>query len=157
VFALMGRVPTIDVDHVNRFLVNGYKSLYKQPHEFFSGLEAIPAASWLCIDREGHESTGTYWSPVLAPDDSLTFDDAVAEARVALLRAVELRLRADVPLAFCMSGGVDSNALISIAKRVFGYDVHGFTITNTDARYEESAIVEAAVRELQIRHTPVKL
>ena len=28
-------------------------------------------------------------------------------------------MRSDVPLAFCMSGGVDSVALISIAKKVF--------------------------------------
>jgi asparagine synthase (glutamine-hydrolysing) len=70
---------------------------------------------------------------------------------------VEIRLRADVPLAFCMSGGVDSNALISIARRTFGYDVHGFTIVNTDARYEEQDLVNHAVSELGIRHTPICL
>ena len=35
-----------------------------------------------------------------------------------------------------------------IAKRVFGYDVHGFTIVNADARYEEQEMVEHAVAEL---------
>jgi len=68
---------------------------------------------------------------------------------------VELRLRADVPLAFCMSGGVDSNALISIAKRTLGYDVHGFTIANADSRYEESDLVEASVAALGLRHTSI--
>ena len=85
----------------------------------------------------------------------MSFEEAVAGTRERLIRSVELRLRADVPLAFCMSGGVDSNALISIAKRVFGYDVHGFTIVNTDARYEEADMVELSVRELGVRHTPV--
>ncbi len=85
----------------------------------------------------------------------MTFEEAVDGARERLVRAVELRLRADVPLAFCMSGGVDSNALISIAKRVFDYDVHGFTIVNTDARYEERDMVEHAVAELGIRHTAI--
>jgi len=64
-------------------------------------------------------------------------------------------VRADVPLAFCMSGGVDSNALISVAKQVFGYDVHGFTIVNSDARYEEQDMVDYAVAQLGIRHTAV--
>ena len=45
----------------------------------------------------------------------------------AAARRVELRLRADVPLAFCLSGGVDSAALIAIAEAQLGYDVHGFT------------------------------
>jgi asparagine synthase (glutamine-hydrolysing) len=56
-----------------------------------------------------------------------------------------------------MSGGVDSIALISIAKRMFGYDVHGFTIVNTDARYEESDMVDLSVRELGVRHTAVPM
>ena len=51
-----------------------------------------------------------------------------------------MRLRSDVPLAFCMSGGVDSNSLISIAKNVYGYDVHGFTIVNRNKRYDEKEI-----------------
>jgi asparagine synthase (glutamine-hydrolysing) len=54
-----------------------------------------------------------------------------------------------------MSGGVDSNSLISVARRIFDYDVHGFTITNTDSRYEESDMVACAVAELGIRHTPI--
>src|SRR4030095_15563150 len=58
-------------------------------------------------------------------------------------------------LACCVSGGVDSNALISIAKNVFKYDVHGFTIVNSDERYDEQDIVEQAVRELGIKHTSI--
>ncbi|MDD1673298.1 MAG: asparagine synthase C-terminal domain-containing protein, partial [Methanomicrobiales archaeon] len=54
-----------------------------------------------------------------------------------------------------MSGGVDSNSLIAIAKRIFGYDVHGFTIYNTDERYDEREIVEHSVKELGIKHTPI--
>jgi asparagine synthase (glutamine-hydrolysing) len=44
-----------------------------------------------------------------------------------------------------------------VAKRVFNYDVHGFTIVNTDARYEEQDLVDYAVAELGIRHTPLRL
>ena len=87
----------------------------------------------------------------------MSFEEAVAGARERLIRAVELRLRADVPLAFCMSGGVDSLALISIARNVFDYDVHGFTIVNSDARYEEQDMVEHAVERLGVRHTSIAL
>jgi asparagine synthase (glutamine-hydrolysing) len=70
---------------------------------------------------------------------------------------VQVRLRADVPLAFLMSGGVDSLSLISIARRVFDYDVHGFTIVNEDERYAERDMVEHAVAELGVDHTAVTL
>jgi asparagine synthase (glutamine-hydrolysing) len=85
----------------------------------------------------------------------MSYEEAVCGTRDRLIKAVELRLRADVPIAFCLSGGIDSNALIGIAKRALGYDVHGFTIINTDSRYEERDMVETAVRELDLRHTGV--
>ena len=86
----------------------------------------------------------------------MTYNQAVDRTREALINAVNLRMRSDVTLAFCMSGGIDSNALISIAKRELGCDVHGFTIVNTDSRYEESDLVKEYVKELDIEHTYLK-
>lgn len=154
--ALLGEKLAINHDHLWRYLVNGYKALYKNSaHAFFHGIREVPAGVNLVCERGTVVATDRYWSPVTQIDDDMTFDHAVNGAKERLIRSVELRLRADVPLAFCMSGGVDSNALISIAKRVFGYDVHGFTIVNTDARYEEADMVDLAVRELGVRHTAI--
>jgi asparagine synthase (glutamine-hydrolysing) len=154
--ALVGRRLAVNHDHLWRYLVNGYKALYKNSaHAFFHGIREVKAgANLVCADGD-IVSERPYWSPAAAIDSDMTFAEAVAGAKARLIRSVELRLRADVPLAFCMSGGVDSNALISIAKRVFGYDVHGFTIVNTDARYEEADMVDLAVRELGVRHTAI--
>ena len=141
---------------LKRFLVYGYKSLYQTGQTFFDGVTELPAASWLRIGPEG-ESSGRYWTPAYAPEQGMSLDEAVAATRERLLRAVEMRLRADVPLAFCMSGGVDSNSLIAIAKRVFDHDVQSFTIVNTDQRYDEQEYVDATVWELGLRHTPIPL
>jgi asparagine synthase (glutamine-hydrolysing) len=54
-----------------------------------------------------------------------------------------------------MSGGVDSNALISIARRTLGYDVHGFTVADADERYLESDLVQHAASALGLRHTTI--
>lgn len=155
VFALLGQRLEVNLDHLYRYLVNGYKALYKKPHSFFKGLEELSPATLLRVGAAGAEERSAYWRPRVAINEAMSYDEAVQGARERLIRAVEIRLRADVPLAFCMSGGVDSNALIAIAKNVFGYDVHGFTIANSDARYEESDLVEHVVRELQLRHTSI--
>jgi asparagine synthase (glutamine-hydrolysing) len=104
---------------------------------------------------DGSCQTQPYWIPKPAQDQSMTYDDAVRGSRERLIESVRLRLRADVPLAFCMSGGIDSNSLICTAKRVFDYDVHGFTIQNVDARYEEQDAVEHVVKQLGLKHTSV--
>lgn len=154
--ALTGHKLEPNLDHLWRYMVNGYKALYKDSRNgFFKDVREVAAgANLTCVRGQiAHETP--YWTPRIAIDDAMTWAQAVSGARERLVRSVELRLRADVPLAFCMSGGVDSNALISIAKRVFGYDVHGFTIMNKDSRYEESDMIEIAVRELGVRHTPI--
>jgi asparagine synthase (glutamine-hydrolysing) len=155
---LAGRRPTVSFDHLSRYMVNGYKAIYKNGHGFFDGVTELPAGTVLHIQSDGCESLHHYWRPGgIAIDDALSYEDSVALVREALVRSVKLRLRADVPLAFCLSGGVDSNALIAIAKRVLDYDVHGFTIMNRDERYDEREMVETTVRELGLRHTSVPI
>ena len=85
----------------------------------------------------------------------LSYDEAVQGVREQLARSVELRLRADVPLAFCLSGGVDSTVLISIARRLLGHEVHAFTVTLGDPRYDEQEAVATTVAELGLDHTSV--
>ena len=155
IFALLGTAAPVDFDHLYRYMVNGYKALYKNGQTFFEGISELPSASLLKIDRAGRESLTRYWNPQYRPQEEMTYDEAVEGARERLINSVKLRLRADVPLAFCMSGGIDSNSLICVAKKVFDYDVHGFTIVNTDARYEEQDMVNCVVSDLSLRHTAI--
>jgi asparagine synthase (glutamine-hydrolysing) len=152
--ALAGAWPTVNRDHVLRYMVNGYKALNKVSETFYEGVTELPAGSYLLL-KLGGEAPVRYWTPRPQVQPDMSYAEATARTREALIEAVRLRLRADVPLAFCMSGGIDSNALIAIAKRVLNCDVHGFTIVNTDARYEEQALVDLAVKDLGIRHTAI--
>src|SRR3990167_5329535 len=123
---------TPNKDHITRFLVNGYKSIYKSNANFFKEISELQKSSYLEIDTQtGKNFIAKYWSPKIKVNLGLQFQDATSIARELLINSVKSRLRADIPIAFCMSGGVDSNSLISIAKRIFNYDVHGFTITNS--------------------------
>lgn len=156
IFALLGETLPINVAHLRRFLVNGYKSIYKGQSTFFEGLEEVRPGYVGYVETDGAWRTHPYWVPKFPRERAdVSYGEAVAGARKTLIRAVDHCLRAHVPIAFCLSGGIDSNALAGIARRELGYDVHGFTIMNTDERYEERELVETSVRELGLRHTPV--
>ena len=144
-------------DHIKRFLINGYKSLYKTEDNFFQGVGEVTAGTLVHINGDGSSSTESYWTPSLDMNDDMGFDEAVAGARDQLIRSVELRMRSDVPLAFSLSGGVDSVVLASIARRELGVGVQGFTILNSDPRYEEGALVEQVVSELELEHVGISL
>jgi asparagine synthase (glutamine-hydrolysing) len=157
IFSLLGRRLPINLDQVRRFLVNGYRSLYKTGKTFFQGLSELSPGTMMTITPDGRTDHRRYYDVQYRPDEAMSQDTAVKGARDSIFQAVGLRLRSDVPLAFLMSGGVDSNTLISIAKRVHDYDVHGFTILNVDRQYDERDLVDQAVQELSIRHSYIPL
>ena len=98
----------------------------------------------------GRESS-RYWQPRYTPRD-MTLDEAIEGFRHHLNESIRIRLRADVPLAFCLSGGVDSGAIASIAAKVFNYDVTTFSISDEDERYNEFENIRATVDDLGCRH-----
>jgi asparagine synthase (glutamine-hydrolysing) len=154
--ALSGRRPRANLQHLRRYLMHGHRALYKTGDTFHEGVEALPPATLLRLDMLAPEKRHTYWAPRFAPEAGMTYDEAVAGTRERLRRAVELRLRADVPAAFCLSGGVDSNAIAAIARRELDYVVHAFTALLDDPRYDERVAVDAAVAALGVRHEYVR-
>ena len=155
--AIANDSPKINENHLIRNLVNGYKSLYKTNETFFLDVKELPPGTCLKIESNGKSFSSNYWKPKFIENNNLSYSDAVDMTREAVINAIKLRMRSDVPIAFCMSGGVDSNSLISVASKILECEVHGFTIVNTDARYEEQSIVDQSVKELGIKHTSVKL
>ncbi|HIF09528.1 MAG TPA: asparagine synthase (glutamine-hydrolyzing), partial [Sneathiellales bacterium] len=149
--ALSGRTPVADNVQIRRFLVNGYKSLYKDPNTYLQGISELPAASSAVIYEPDRLQPTRYWRLSYDPVP-MTREVAKDEVKALLYRAMEIRLRADVPIAFCLSGGVDSTALASIAALHFGQKLHAFTVIDKDERYNETENVSATVARLGCDH-----
>src|SRR5260370_32749558 len=65
----------------------------------------------------------------------------------AFEEAVKLRLRADVPVACYLSGGIDSCAVVGLAARNHSGRLRAFTITFDHAEYNEDKVAkEMAIR-----------
>ena len=101
-------------DHISRFLVNGYRSLYKKKATFFKDVEEFPRASVGEITDRGEIRAKRYWTLNFKPT-TISRKEAVYLIREALIKSLEIRLRSDVPIAFCLSGGIDSTVLAGLA------------------------------------------
>jgi asparagine synthase (glutamine-hydrolysing) len=140
--ALAGEKPEPDTEQIRRFLVNGYRSLYKRPRTWFKGIEEFPKSAFAELRNGVDLRPRAYWRLEHRPNAAMTAEEALEGARERLTEAMRLRLRADTPIALCLSGGVDSTVLAGLAVKTLGCDIHTFSIIDTDERYDERDKIE---------------
>jgi asparagine synthase (glutamine-hydrolysing) len=114
------------------------------PRSVFRGVAELEPGHLRVIDAAGVRDTA-YYTPRfpaggLAPLSG-SVDDAAAAVRTALARATELRmLRADVPVATYLSGGLDSSLVSALALAATGGSAfHTFSLRFEDHEYDEGA------------------
>jgi asparagine synthase (glutamine-hydrolysing) len=148
---LAGRRQLADQRQLLRYLVNGYKSLGKGRDTFYQGVHEIRPATNLILEEPARCREEPYWNLEYAPV-RMSCAEAEEQAAGLLEKSMKLRLRSDVPLAFCLSGGIDSSTLVSMAAKKFGCDVHAYSVYDSDERYDESENAELVVSELGCHH-----
>lgn len=149
--ALTGEKFQVNKDKISRYLTNGFRTLFKADDTFFENVHEVPPAHNIVIDSDGAVQSDCYWQLRYQPQE-MTPQDAVEGVYERLLQSMKLRLRSDVPLAFCLSGGVDSTALVSMAARELGAEIHAFSIIDSDERYDESRNIKTTVEQIGCDH-----
>ncbi|MCH7725863.1 MAG: asparagine synthase (glutamine-hydrolyzing) [Planctomycetes bacterium] len=106
----------------------------------FTGIQSIPPGHYLRV-RDGHPHMVKYWD--------LDFPDAGDERREGNLRdtidelehllrqSIRRRLRGDVPVVACLSGGIDSTMVTTLASQEAGEPVPSFTVSLDGAGRDE--------------------
>ena len=143
-----GFADAIDDYAVAEFLEFGYitddRAIYRGVHK----LPAATIAEW----TGGELRLREYWHPP-RPGSSgpISFDEAVEETERLFVRAVELRLQADVPVGALLSGGVDSSLVCWAVSRLGG-DITAFTVGAPGDELDETEDARRTAAELGIRH-----
>ncbi|HNA47640.1 MAG TPA: asparagine synthase (glutamine-hydrolyzing) [Nitrospira sp.] len=97
----------------SRFLLEGRLDSHNET--FYDGIEQIPPGSGFEVGLDGAWHQWTFWTldalpKTIAPDPAATFGDLFEDS-------VRIRMRSDVPVGVCLSGGLDSTAIICAAAR----------------------------------------
>jgi asparagine synthase (glutamine-hydrolysing) len=143
-------VPAVWDEHSypSRSFSFGSDTLFKDIKSLAPGTYCIASKQGLRFHR--------YWDlsyPVWEPGNGeVRQESIVSEIRAGLEDAVRVRMRADVPVACYLSGGVDSSAVLAIASRVTGKRLPAFTIAFERGEYDESAHAEEMARHVDADH-----
>jgi len=135
-------------DMVNKFISLGYKSINKGKDTFFIEVKKLINAENLYCNNTFKLNIKKYWKPKIKINDKLSVNEVIENTKKLLIDSMRLRIRSDVPLAFCLSGGVDSSALASIAVKEFNCKIKTFSIIDTDDRYNEMSNINTTIKDL---------
>ena len=110
----------------------------------FDGIRSLPAGHRMRIDLHSVEPRPERWYAIRDIPDARILSDREASERLRWLLddAVRLRLRSDVRVGTCLSGGLDSSAVSTIAGRLYRESGAGRFLA-VHARATEAAIDES--------------
>jgi asparagine synthase (glutamine-hydrolysing) len=148
-----GYVGDLDENAVMDFLEFGFVT---DERSIYRDAEKVPAASvveWC----DGTLTSRQYWtSPLPDVSHAPTFPEAVEETERLLLRSVESRLHADVPVGALLSGGIDS-ALVCWAIAKLGANITAYTVGTPGDPWDETADSTATAQLLGIEHRVLEM
>ena len=107
-----------------------------EPLTLVAGVRALEAGHYL-LWREGKLAIHRYWD--VAFPEAEAAGDAAAIAREALLDSVAHHFVSDVPVGVFLSGGMDSTAIVALARAVRSGELRTFSLTFPGSALDEGA------------------
>lgn len=135
--------PEPNLSSIYRFLA--YRETDATEESFFKDILALaPAHALLYSPRQDSVKSWQYWDLDPAAEIRHADDRAYAEHLLELLRqSVRIRLRSDVPVGSCLSGGVDSSSIVSlVAAQRRGNRQSTFSARFDDPQVDEGQYIQ---------------
>jgi asparagine synthase (glutamine-hydrolysing) len=122
---------------------------------FFAGIHSLPASHTLTL-RDGKIKIQRYWQLPTQIHQAKTEDEWVREFFELLKDSVRLRLRSDVAVGTCLSGGLDSSSIICLMAQLIDEPISAFSVAYDDKGFSERSFMQAMTDALPIRaHTVI--
>lgn len=124
-----------DIDRsVDKEALQFYLSLHSvvpAPWTIVQGVRKLPPATWMEIDRKGSIKMQSYWDcPYGKPNEKKAWklEDWKRELESRMLKAVERRSVADLPVGVLLSGGLDSSLIVGLLSKLGQQEINTFSI-----------------------------
>lgn len=113
---------------------------------YYKNIKIFPEAHYMIYDLEGNTKTyARYWeiNEKEFYQKWIQGRNPVKTFRQLFESSVELRLRADVEVGACLSGGLDSSVIVGCATKKFGQKMHTFSSIYKDKECNEEMYIRA--------------
>lgn len=128
------------------------------PNTIFEGIKECPPGHFIKVCKK-EIKIEKYWELTFATKENYysgSFDEAISEFDDLFRDSVRIRLRADVPVAAYLSGGLDSSVTTSYIKDIEPNILQTFSIGFTEDEFDETPYQQIASDYFNTKHTGFK-
>lgn len=143
---------------LHNYLINN--RMEPEENNFFEGIKELWPSHYLIYNLKSHQ-IHTYRYFKLEPDydyetDLLSDEEVIKQIREKLINAVDLRLRSDVAVGSCLSGGVDSSVLAALMSKDRKNPVYFFTSVFKNKEGDESYFADLMAKHVNGIHKTIE-
>jgi asparagine synthase (glutamine-hydrolysing) len=144
-----GGVTSTEVDRsaLAKYLLFGS---VQEPGTLLKNVQMLPAGHTLTW-HDGRAELVKYWEPCYGSErmDGAT---AVRDTRVALLESIKRHFISDVPVGIFLSGGMDSTALVALARDVGVTNIKTFSMSFDEQEFDEGSLAARTAAHFGTEH-----
>ena len=140
-----------DRDALTAFLVAA--QLDYSARTMFENIRQLEPGTNLIFDLKANTYRVSRWYDLMRiPAKHMPFSESVAAFRERFFDAVRLRLRSDVPVGSCLSGGLDSSAIVCVINRLLcesgePFEQHVVSACFDEPQYDERVYMDAVLAQ----------
>ena len=127
-----------------------------EPHTLIEGIYCLPAGHWLSW-QQGQVTQHQYWQIDFQPNPDLGVEEALEMTRYALLDSLKHHFVSDVPVGVFLSGGIDSSAIVSLARQVHTGSLKTYSIAFNEEEWNEGDAAQQVAQHFGTEHTEYKI
>ena len=133
-----------------------------EPFTMYRAIRALPAGSYMYVDVSGVRDPVQYFSiastlrDAVERDEHFTDDQRREIVHDAVLESVRYHMVADVPVGAFLSAGIDSTAVVALARESGAADLQTMTLRFEEYRgrvNDEAPLAALVARQYGVRHS----
>lgn len=138
---------------IHQYLLRGS---FSEPDTVFTDVKLLPAGTFFEWHQE-QPKLQRYWAPSFKVSKSMARDHAIEITRTALEHSIKAHLVSDVPLGLFLSDGIESTAILAIAKQLTSKDIKTYSLAFEDQRWKQGNIAKRTAKHFGTQHTEWKI
>ncbi len=143
----------VDTANLSHYLTLQY---VPEPRTLHKGIARIGSGECLTWTAEEGVRTRRYYTPTFRPTPTDNPQALFDRIRETLRESVRMHMRSDVPVGAFLSSGIDSTAVVALARE-FNPNILTFTVGYDVDGYSEIDVAQDSARHLDVTTIPTKI